>query len=318
MTNVNLTPIEVKKQEKEANSEIKTNNWKNFGLSLISNLIVTLLIGISGSNFIYLTNAASKKIAGGKGTLLDILLPSDEGFYFPKEKFTEEKMEEIKDAMGDQSKCGDLDCKIPKEFCTNFPKLYKFNIGKPGGFPYDIKDTSSSMPAGVWQKFKNWFADGTANSYMRDRSWLKKTLTFFAPDPKSGNMFANNSFQMFIVTPLMYLIFPLLLFIIFGSTLFSLFNKGPLTAFLGFFFLYTFFIIYGISCIKAFQYIATLLFVPLLADFKLVKKIFICNGKSLLYFFLFLTCTSAYSNFDNTTATTMLVLYILVLIKGYW
>jgi hypothetical protein len=124
---------------------------------------------------------------------------------------------------------------------------------------------------------------------------------------------------MFVVTPLVYLLTPLVMLFTFFSSVFSLFATSPGWAICGtFFFLSTFFISYGISFVQGFQYMCTLTLVPLLADFKMVKNIFKCNGKALVYFFLFLTCISAFANFDTTIASTVLVAYLLVLLKGYW
>jgi hypothetical protein len=66
------------------------------------------------------------------------------------------------------------------------------------------------------------------------------------------------------------------------------------------------------------QYIGTLTIVPLVADPKMVKNIFMCNGKFLIYFFLFFACMSATTNLETPIYGAMWGVYgLLVLIEGY-
>jgi hypothetical protein len=315
------TPIEEKKKKlnKDAGSAMGTNNWAGFGLSLISNLILTLIIGLLGSNFIYLTRSASTMM-NKTSSVLEYLMPTKEGAYFPDENVREKYSDYLKTLTNKTfvQNCGKNNDCFKAEPCTNYQRLAKVNIGTLGGWPYSMKDPKVPDPSGLWQKFKYWVADSVAKSYIRDRSWMQKWLTFFAPEKEGGNMFANQSLQMYIIAPLMYLLVPLVMCIVFLSLLFSMIGTSPGWAICGFFLCYTFFILYGVASIQMFQYMCTLLFVPLLADAKMVKNIFKCNGKSLMYFFLFLTCASAFANFDNTIAITVLVMYIIILITGYW
>ena len=323
MAATTLTPIESKKKQNSASDLSKNNNWGGFGVSLLINLIITIVIGLAGSNFIYLTRSASESM-GKTSTVLEFLLPTKPGVYFPDKKVKDETNAYIKNLNGSLfTNCGRENTCDNAEPCTNYKRLAKFNIGTLGGWPYSMRDPKVPAPWGLWAQFKYWLADSTADSYIRGRDYLQKILGTFAPEKDGGNMFANQPFQMFVVTPLLYIITPLIYFFIFFSSLFSLFATSPGWAICGtFFFLSTFLISYGMSFVQAFQYMCTLTLVPLLADFKMVQTIFKCNGKALVHFFLICTCISAIINLEGIIAGTIVGVYGLYmlykLIKTYW
>ena len=326
MAATTLTPIESKKKQnnKDTAADLSNNNnWSGFGSSLLGSLIITLFVGLAGSNFIYLTRSASERM-GKTSTVLEFLLPTKEGVYFPDKKVKDETNAYIKNLNSSIfTNCGKENTCDNAEPCTNYKRLAKFNIGTLGGWPYSMRDPKVPAPWGLWSQFKYWIADSVADSYIRDRDYLQKVLATFAPDKDGGNIFASQTFQMFVVTPLMYVITPLLLFFIFFSSIFSLFATSPGWAIVGtLFFCLTFFISYGISAVQAFQYMCTLTLVPLLADFKMVKTIFKCNGKALVHFFLICTCISALINLEDIIAWTIVGVYgaymLYKLVKMYW
>lgn len=326
MTTTTLNPIEEKKKQKKKNTASginADNNWSGFGLSLLGNLIITLVVGLAGSNFIYLTRSASENVSK-TSTVLEVLMPTKESVYFPDKKVKDETNAYIKNLNSDIfTNCGKENTCEKAEACTNYKRLAHFNIGTLGGWPYSMRDPKVPAPWGLWAQFKYWIADSTADSYIRGRSYLQKVLSVFAPERNGGNMFANESLQMFVMTPLLYIITPLIMLFILLSSVFSLFVTSPGWAIFGtLFFFFTFFVSYGISFVQAFQYICTLTLVPLLADFKMVKNIFKCNGKALVYFFMVLTCISAFANLDSIIAGTIVGVFGLFmlykLIKTYW
>ena len=92
MATTTLTPIQSKKiqNNKDTASALSNNNsWSGFGISLLVNLIITVVVGLVGSNFIYLTRAASESI-GKSITLLEFLLPTKEWVYFTNKKVKDE------------------------------------------------------------------------------------------------------------------------------------------------------------------------------------------------------------------------------------
>ena len=326
MATTTLTPIQSKKiqNNKDTASALSNNNsWSGFGISLLVNLIITVVVGLVGSNFIYLTRAASESI-GKSITLLEFLLPTKEWVYFTNKKVKDETDSYVKNINSSIfANCGKDNTCSGAEPCTNYKRLAKFNIGTLGGWPYSMRDPKFPAPWGLWSQFKYWIADSTADSYIRNRGYLQKVLSIFAPDKGGSNMFANEPFQMFVVTPLVYIITPLIMLFIFFSSIFSLFATSPGWAIFGIlFFFSTFFISYGISAVQAFQFMCTLTLVPLLADFKMVKNIFKCNGYALVHFFLICTCISAIIHLEDIIAWTIVGVYGLYmlykLVKMWW
>ena len=299
MVTKSLTPIEEKKKVIKESTDGTENKWMKFGISIISNILLTLLIGISGANFIYMTTAVNKIDTNGV-SLLEKLLPTEESHYFPQN-------EGLK---------GGGSCSASKEYSTNWTNLNKIGIGKKGGFPYNMYNSDSFFS--FTQKFKNWLAKSTADSYITNRSLLQKWLSLFSPDNEEKNIFSNETFQMFIMAPLMYLIFPLLIFFIYFSSWFSLFKEGWVYALVGMFLVYSWLITTSVSIVQSLQYLLAFMILPLISDFKRVKKIFGCNIKSLSLLFGLLVCSSAFTYLNSTISVTMLVVYLIMAIKSYF
>jgi len=330
MATSTLKPIDEKKKQKKnyGGSDINNNNnWSGFGISLLGNLVIAFVVGIAGSNFIYLTRMAnvnmSKTIQHNKITVLDYLVPTQKNVYFPDEKVRENVNEYLKNIDSSTlTNCGKDNSCAAAEACTNYKLLANLNIGTLGGWPYSMRDPKVPAPWGLWGQFKYWIADSVANAYIRNRSKFKNIMKLFAPSEKATNSFSS-PLQMFLITPLIYVLTPFVMLFIFFSCLYSLFATSPGWAIVGtLFFLTTFFINYGMCFVQAFQYLCTLTFVPLLADFKMVKNIFKCNGHSLVHFFLIFTCISAFMNLDPIIAGTITGTYgvyvIYTLFKLWW
>jgi hypothetical protein len=225
-------------------------------------------------------------------------MPTDENRYFPP------------------MSGGGESCSNNKEYSTNWTNLNKIGIGKNGGFPYSMY--KEGIFNGLFQRFKNWLAKSTADAYITDRGLLQKWLSLFSPDKESKNIFANETFQMFIMSPLMFLVFPLVIIFIFFSSWFSLFKQGWIFALVGVFLIYSWVINASVSIVQSMQYLLTFIFLPILADFKRIKKIIGCNAKALSLFFGLLVCSSAFSFLDNTVSITMFVVYLGMVIKSFW
>ena len=325
MVDINLTPIEEKK--KIVNKESKGNNWRGFGLSIIGNILLTLIIGLSGANFIFLTRAATINDIGqqiptivddneqiifdsSKPSLLDKLMPTDESWYFNKAP-TPKSL-------------------TPNKDYTHWNNLNSIGVTKKhNGWPYSMykEYTEDELEhwwnkTNWWQNFKNWFAQSIATSYIQNRTLMKNWLRLFAPvvDSKTGknmNIFSNNTFQMLGVSPLMYIIFPLLMFVIFASIFVATFSNGWWKrALIGCFLYYTLFITYGVSIVQSIQYFFTFLLVPLMANHNIVKNIISETSGTLLTIFMILMCVSSFSNLDEKLAWGFTGGYIGLLILG--
>jgi hypothetical protein len=302
-----LNEIDEKKKLKESEVKNTGNNWTSFGLSLISNIMMTLLIGLLGSNFIYMTTANTKTYAidNLKLSILDMLLPTTEKQYFP---------------LDEKIYTGGSKCSETAEFNTNWKNLNNIGVGSRGSWPYSmyIDDSNLKQKNGYGQLFKNWFATSTADSYIRGRDLLKYWLNIFSPGKDDKNIFANDTFQIFLVAPFMFFMFIFLIIFMYFSSWFSLFKSGWGFTLIGLFLIYSWFITFGITFVQSFQYLFTFMFIPLIADYKRVKKIFGCNVKSLSMFFGLLVCSSAFSYLDNTISITMFVVYLLMILKSFW
>ena len=321
-----LTPIEEKKQQNKNTAMkklSKNNNWSGFLLSLFAGVGITLVVGLSGANFIYLTRLANEpmyKNSDNENTL-DWLMPTDKDAYFPEQKNKEKRDSNLKNLNSDIfTHCGKNNTCDSSELCTNYKRLANFNIGTLGGWPYSMRDPKVPSPIGPWSQFKYWIADSVADAYIRNRSLFKKFLILFAPakGKDKGNKISNQPLQM-LMAGVLVACMPLVMFFIFFSCLVSVFLTSPIWSIVCIFlFLITFVINYGMTFVQGLQYMGTLTIVPLVADPKMVKNIFMCNGKFLIYFFLFFACMSATTNLETPIYGAMWGVYgLLVLIEGY-
>ena len=295
-----LTPIEEKKKNiDDINESNKPNKWLSFGTSIITNILIVLFVGIIGANFIYMTSAINKVDNAGV-TLLEKLLPTDKSTYFPQN-------ETLK---------GGSSCSSSKEYSTNWTNLNNIGIGKKGGWPYSMYNGDSGY--GVTQNFKNWFSESIADAYITNRGLLQSWLGLFSPDKEEKNIFSNETFQMFVVAPFMFLIFPLIALFIYFSSWFSEFKSGWGFTLIGMFLLYSWLTTSTVSLIQCMQYLLTFTILPLIADYKRIRKIIGCNVKGLSLLFGLLICSSAFSHLDNTISITMFLVYLFLIIKSFW
>jgi hypothetical protein len=302
MADSNLTPIEQKKAAAATTTsdDGTQNKWGPFGISILMNIVITLVIGISGANIIYLTNSINNKDSNGI-SLLERLIPTQEQAYFPP-KHT---------ILGGG---GGGACSASREYAPNWGLLSNIGVGTTGGFPYSWYNKNDRFS--IIQQFINWVVVSTADSYVNNRGLLQKWLTLFARDSANKNIFANETFQMFVLSPFMYLILPLVVIFIHFSSWVSAFKSGVGFTFIGLFLAYSFMLTTGVSVVQTLQYLGMLTVLPLIADFNKIKKIISCNVKSLSFLFGLLLCGSAVTYLDNTIAITMFVSFILMTITS--
>ena len=301
------TVIEEKKKLREEGIDKKNENqWVDFCISIVINIIITLVIGILGANFIYLTTAENAKQDGD--TLLEYLFPTSDAKYAPTPITT-----------------GGARCSKTMGYNTNFSLLKKIGIGASNSWPYNMyktidKNDKNDKHNTYSQLFKNWFAESIADSYKTNRSLLQQCLKLFSLSKEGAeeNIFSNETFQMFIVSPLTFLVFPLTIFFTYCCSWFSMFKMGWGFTLIGAFLIYSWLISFSVSFAQTVQYLFTFTLLPLFADIKRVRKIFGCNAKALSIFFGILVCSSAVSYLDTTISITMFVVYLLMLIKSYW
>ena len=297
MSKTDLNSIEEKRKQMSGDNE--KNKWSSFGISIVVNILIIFFIGIIGANVIYMTSVINKVDNEGI-TLLEKLLPTDESHYFPQ----------------DGSFKGGSTCSSSKEYSTNWTNLNNIGIGNKSGWPYSMYNPRGGY--GIIQGFKNWFAKSIADCYITNRGLFQKFLQVFAPDREDKNKFSNETFQMFILAPVMFIVFPLVSTFIYLSSWFSEFKAGIGFTLVGMFLCYSWVTTATVSFIQSMQYLLTFLVLPLIADYKRIKKIIGCNVKSLSFLFGLLVCSSGFVYLDTTISVTMFVVYLYLIIKSFW
>jgi hypothetical protein len=299
MPNVTLTPIEEKRNEVVSNNK---NQWLPFFMSIITIILILCIIGILGSNIIFLTTSAASPI-------IHKFMPTNKEDYIP----------DLKTSMSGGGGCDDSNNEYGSLW-TSSGKETENSVS----WPYSMYKIT--LPSGFFaknfQKFKNWFAESIANSYITDRILFKKGLEFFSPkmvNGKNKNMLSNQTFQMFMLSPIMFLMMPLFGIIIYLVSWVNAFQTGLLFTLLGIFPLwYSWIMTSTVSLIQFFQFFFTLTIFPIISNFTKVKQIMFCNRTALLRLFGLFICSSAFSKLDNSIAIPMFVVYLITIIKSFW
>jgi len=293
MSDQDTAAIEQKKTESTENGEDTPNNWGAFGAATINNIIITLVFGFIGANFIFFTTS----------TQLDKFFPVNKiPDYFPQ--FAEGKRGGQK---GNNYTCFKKDSKG-----FNLDGLKSLGIGEPGGWPYSMRQ-KETFDQGIFQSFKNWFADSIADTFIMSRKVLRKWLSFFTPDKK---FLSNQTFQMFLVAPLSLFFgkFAAMATGFFGY-IYNSFADSWIWALIGLFFGYTLFFAFMVMVVHLFKFLGTFLLLPIFANFGLLGEIFKCNSNALAMLFGALMVSSASTTLNSTISTAMMVVYVLLLIK---
>jgi hypothetical protein len=205
---------------------------------------------------------------------------------------------------------------LPTDESTYFPQNESFKGGKKATWPYSMYNRDSGY--GFTKNFQNWFAKSIADSYITNRSLLKKWLVLFSPDKENKNIFSNETFQMIVIAPLMILLIPLIAIFMYFSIWFSEFKSGWGFTLIGMLLIYSWVITSSVSFIQSMQYLFTFTILPLIVDYKQIKKIIGNNVNTLSLLFGLLACSSAFSYLDNTISITMFIVYVFLIIKKYW
>ena len=154
--------LEKKKNKKPPADINDPNSWTSFVKSLFTYFVITLIFGLFGSNFIYLTS---------RGSDLDMIFPTDERFYSAKSYET--------------MKAGPENIVNCKETSTgNF-------MGLVNNFPYNLIKIKGNATKEDLQKLSfmdritNWFGKTVAGCFKTNRALIKGWLDNFNPDLKS-------------------------------------------------------------------------------------------------------------------------------------
>lgn len=141
-----MSSIQDKVFEKENNDTKKgeRNNWYKFFMYCILFFVISLIIMVLGSNFIFISNTDD--------SIINKLLPTDINSYFKPEQ---------------QDGGGGYSCGMKGKF-----SFYNW--------PYSMRKSASNTK-GILQSFKNWFANTTAETFIMNRTFTKKWVELFSP-----------------------------------------------------------------------------------------------------------------------------------------
>ena len=281
----NGTTVKDGKRYDASGNEIKwdsSRSWVSFIKSLFIYFLLTLLFGVFGSSFIYLTT---------RGSDLDIILPTNEEFY------TAPKFESQK--YGPYS---DVNCKETS--------LDKFTVLQEN-FPYNMIKAKGSSKAELQnlsfvQRLTNWFAKTVAGCFKTNRAILKDWLDNFTPNTPMG----NHTFQIYIGFPFTIIFSFVALLTGFGAAFGSAVSADMKVTVWGGFLIYAWSVCIGLSMLIFLRLIGTICFLPMSQNWKEVANIMACNVKALVVLFGFFVCGSAYATLDPSIAGIMGVVYI--------
>jgi len=269
-----------------------STSWVSFIRQLFTYLILTLLFGLFGSSFIYLTS---------RGSDLDNILPTDDLFYSAKRYQTQKK------GASNVVDCNETSSGTFSVFEDNFP----YNLISIKGVP--TKAQLKELP--LIERMINWFAKCVAGCFKSNRALMKGVLDNFAPNTPLG----NHSFQICIAFP------AVLMFCGFFSLVtgfWASFGAGVSAdmkvTIWGGFLLYAWGLFIGLACIVCLRFLGTLLFYPMSQNWKEVANIMACNVKTLVVLFGFFACGSAYDSLDSTIAGMMGIVYLMLVAYTVW
>lgn len=320
-----LSPIEMKKENVSNDQNKKKSNWTKFGKSILINLIYTILLGLIGSNFLYILFCN-----------LDTWFPSDPN-KLPYQSNSPQGLREKAISMFSNVKSlfkGGSESEMLDDVCKNIKKNIQGNNGKyvdllnklgfdKVGFPYTLINDE----AGLVNIVKNLFGESARYSYTTDRELLKKILIFFSGFENMGeNLLFVLSLPILIT--LLLLQIPLILgfvtsIISFIGTYFKSMSKNYgwiITIIISLFtFLFTLSIggIWSgmIGVAQSIQLFVTILLMPLF-DFDAIRQIIYCKSHLLYIIFVLFTILSAFTHLENLPASVMSITLIILIYSG--
>jgi hypothetical protein len=265
-------------------------SWLKFLKSLLHFFILSLLIGLFGSGFIYLTT---------RGSDLDNILPTYELFYSAA-SYEIQKNGPFTDVNCNETGSGSFGV-----FEDNFP----YNLILTKG-----SSKSELQALSLVQRLTNWFAKTVAGTFKSNRALLKSWLDNFAPNTPLG----NHTFQIYIGFPVTML-FSLVGFITGFWAAFGAAAAADMKVTVwGGFLLYAWALIIGLSCVIFLRLIGTICFLPMSQNWKEVANIMACNVKAIVILFGFFVCGAAYDNLETTVSGIMGIVYLLLVAHTVW
>jgi len=267
------------------------STWVSFVKQLFVYFLLTLLFGLFGSSFIYLTT---------RGSDLDNILPTDDLFYSAKEYQTQKK------GASNVVDCNETSTGTFSVFESNFP----YNLISIPGTP--TKEQLKSLT--FIERMTNWFAKCVAGCFKSNRALFKGYLDTFSPEGPLG----NHVFQIYIAAPFTILISLIALVTGFWSAFGAGVSSDMKVTIWGGFLLYSWGLFCGLGAVIFMRLIGTLVFYPMSQDWKEVSNIMACNVKPLVILFGFFVCGAAYQSLDPTISGVMGIVYLILVAYSLW
>ena len=265
-------------------------SWLSFLKSLLHFFILSLLVGLFGSGFIYLTS---------RGSDLDNILPTYDLFYSAASYEIQKK-----------GPYTDVNC--------NETGSGSFGVFEDN-FPYNLIRVNDSNKAALKalsfvERLTNWFAKTVAGCFKSNRALLKGWLDNFAP----GGPLGNHTFQIYIGFPFTICVSLFALVTGFWAAFGAATAADMKVTVWGGFLLYAWALTIGLSCVIFLRLIGTVCFLPMSQNWKEVANIMACNVKSIVILFGFFVCGAAYDNLDTTVSGCMGIVYLLLVAHTVW
>ena len=276
-----------------------TDVWVSFATSVLHYFIVSLLIGVFGSGFIYLTT---------RGSDLDDLLPSDSNHQFYMAQISTRKKGPYTDINCVEHSNGMSGTKIEANFPYNLidSRFNKENLSKTKAEA--DKKGGVKIPYGT--HIQDWFGRISLGCFTKNRDLLKSWLSIFDPESPLG----NHAFQMCIAFPFtmsISMISVITGFIFAVGAAFGTHSKLPIV---GVFFGYLWIIAIAFGFLVFARLIITMCLLPLMENWKEVGNIMACNVKTIVIIFGYFVCSTAYEHLSRTISGVMGIVYLLLVI----
>lgn len=286
-TTTSTTPIDDKKNEKkDGTTKDNVNYWQKFLLVVLIGFIITLGVGLLGSIFIFFTS---------KDVVLENFFPTKDTSYYTDEQLNKQKQS------------GGFDCN--RNAKSSFPN---FNLSD---WPYSMfKESSKTFGSGIgfFQSFKNWIAKTTSDTFSTMRDFIKNWLNLFAP----GKLLSHDFFKMFIFAPLTLSFAPIVFLITLVISFFKAFETSFWWSIFGFFFVFLWLIINGLSLFQLFDYLFKFTILPLITNLTDIKEIISCYTDWLVLLFGFFVCLGGTFYLNTTIAIVYWIVWALMLLKS--
>jgi len=306
MSDSNTPDIEKKKKETTDDSNTKTtkiNQWGSFGKAILSNIVISIIYGFIGANFIFFTTAPALE--------LNKYFPVNMAAYSPKMPANSSS------SMGggapvEGKRTYNCYKRPSKDFNMDFLKHLGFG-GTGVSWPYRLYE--DEMFPGPIQSFENWFSKSVADTFIMSRKLIQWWLKIF-----SEGALSNKTLQMFVVAPMTLFVGQFVAAVLgFFGYIYNSFTQptfGWVWSLVGLLFGYTTFIAAMTMIVEVVKFMGTFLVLPAMANYKLLGEIMKCNAHSVAMLFGAMTVGSASTYLDSSISTSMMVVYIILLIKS--